>query len=570
MPTTFGSVITGASMLVNVLLIAHFTGASGMAIATQFIPLYTIWGCIYEGIGIGTVSIFSQKIGQGDIEQGKRLVAKSNMLVLLLSVILALVGLFSTFFVTAEILGIDNELFKDAILYARILFITTIPMVMNNYLLFLARADSAQNTSALANAVLVVFNIGFNILFLEFLDIGVQGAALSMLIASSVSLVVIFVHFWGRESTLKLRFLLPDRGTIRALSRYALNSISDNLADLLLALFINITVLVAFGLEIASIIYAINYLLMFVMYWGMGIAYSTGPMLGVYYGEHNNKAIKMIARKGVITAVAIGVALALLIAVFAKNIVLDVFNFEYEQLTSQCVEAIRLFCLAIPLELVVIMLINYCQQLEKFKISVILTLCANLLLPVICCSIAIALDIPAVIWWGFVPYYLLSLLGWYLFMRIKQRREGLDSVLCLPPSSSHFKASMHFLIRPDEYSAIKDYQDMATLFLEHHKVEASVIRRAILSIDEILAFAETTHQRKNGYTAIELGICKESGVRLLVKLDNDQIDIKAFHKRELCSWGDMLSLHVLQSLASEFKYQRVLSFNTFNITIEPR
>ncbi|MEG1983301.1 MAG: MATE family efflux transporter [Alistipes sp.] len=569
-PTTLSTVAAIVSTLINVLLIAHFTGASGLAVATLFIPLLTIWGCIYEGMGIGAVSVFTKNLGRGTIEEGKILVAKSNTIVLCLSVILALAGLLFSFFITAQTLGISQEQFNDAIWYARIMFISTIPMVMSNYLLFLARADSGQNISTLANTILVVLNTGLNILFLGVLDIDIQGAALSMLIASSASLIMILICFQRGKYTLKLRFMLPDGSAIRTLSRYTLNSASDNIADFLLALYINITVLVCFGLEVASIIYIINYILMFVMFWGLGIAYSTGPMLGVYSGEKNNTAIKMIARKGLVSALAVGIVLALLIAVFAKTIAVDVFNFEYEQLTAQCVAAIRWFCLSIPFYMVNVMLIHYCQQLEKFKISLLLTITSNLLLPMIFCTIAIATDVPAVIWWGFLPSYLIALLGWGVFMRIKKRREHLDSILCLPAYVSPFKVSMHFLIRPDEHHAIEDYQDMAAVFLAHHHVDASVTRRATLAMEEIIAFVEKTNQRKNGYTAIELGICKESGVRLLVKLDNEHIDIKNISKRNLYMWDDMLSLHVLQSLSTELKYQRVLSLNTFDITIEPR
>lgn len=566
-PTTLGTVAIVISMLVNVSLITYFEGADGLVVSSLFIPLLTIWGCIYEGLGIGVSSIFSKSLGKGLSEEGKIYTEKANTIVLSLSVLLFLGGLLFTCMFTPHSLGISKSLFIDTVWYARIMFFTTIPLVMNNYLLFLVRADSSQNISGISNGVQVVLNISLDVVFMGVLEMGIKGAALAMLVASSAALIITLCHFLKPSSILRMRFKIPDKGLIVTLSKYAMNTISDNIADMLLSIFVNITVLIVFGIEIASIVYIFNYILMFVMYWGMGIAYSVEPILCVYYGEHNNNAIKLITKKGLYSAIVVGVILSVVIAIFAEFIAVDIFNYEYPQLLSICVEAIRILCLSIPFYLINMMLVNYCQQLEKFKISLLLSLFASLVLPVFFISISILTNKPFIIWWSFLLSESIALTCWTIYMLHVKKKKNLDSILCLPIFASPFKEEIQCLIRKNEIESINDYLDNASRLLEHHHIEETIASHTLLAVKETISYAKETHLSSKGYIALRLGATHDGQIRLMVKLDNENKEMKQLNDKNLKDKGQRNYLHSLQNISSDFRYQRVLSFNTFDMTI---
>ena len=152
-------------------------------------------------------------------------------------------------------------------------------------------------------------------------------------------------------------------------------------------------------------------------------------------------------------------------------------------------------------------------------------------------------------------------------MSIKKRRGKFDTLLCLPQLKSDIKADVFFLILSDDEKEIVDYQEMIELFLSHHNIAEGKINRTMLAFEEIVNFSKESNQRKKGYIDIQVAITEADDIRIIAKLDNDTIDISAVTQTSVLSSGNMLSLHVLQSIASKFTHNRVLSFNTLNLLI---
>lgn len=566
-PTTVSNVAVVTASLIDVSLVSHYFGATGLTVAALFVPLFTLWGCIFEGFGAGASSLFGKHVGNNETVEGVYVVAQINMMTFIVTALLAMIGFGATFFVSPQLLGIDAELFNDVIWYGRIMFVTTIPIVMNYYLLFLVRTDSAAKTAAISSGLQVGFNIVLDILFMGYMGLGIKGAALALLIASIIALVVTIAHLRSKKSIVGFRFALPKKKRLKQIYPYSINAITDNISDFVLLMFINISILVVFGIKIASIIYIVNYIGTFLVYWSMGLTYSAAPIISVYFGEKNNKAINVMAKKGVMFAVIIGVLLAIVVSLFPNFIAMTVFNFEYPDMYALCDKAIRLFAIGVPLFFINAMIINYMQVIERFRLSFSIAIFMRFLIPMVVFSLALIIDNTDIIWYSFLLANLLTLIGWSLYLSVKKRKGEFDSLLCLPKSTSEIKANIYFLILPNEEKNIADYQEMIEMFLSYNNISETKIRRTTLVFEEVINYSNDTHQSKNGYIDIQIAITLDNDVRIMIKLDNDIIDINTITKTDVLSSDKMLSLHLLQSIASEFKHNRVLSFNTMNILI---
>lgn len=507
-PTIISNIAIVTASLVDVALVSHYFGANGLAVASLFVPLFILWGCIFEGFGAGASSLFSRSVGNNNLANGVNVVAQINTMVLSMALLLCVVGLVATFLVSAQMMGIEQELFDDAVWYGRILFVTTIPIVLNYYLLFLVRADSAAKTATLSSCLQVGINIVLDILFMGYMGLGIKGCALALLIASIVSLAVTTLHLTNKKTLVGLRFLVPCKAVVKQVIPFFFNTITNNLSEFVLTIFVNVSILVVFGLKIASILYIVNYAATFLIYCSMGLTYSAAPILSVYFGEKNNKAIYIMAQKGMKYCLAIGLVLATLVFLFPNFVAVTIFNFEYTDMYALCDRAIRQFALGVPLFFINAMMVNYCQVTERFRLSFAITISMSFIIPATIFSTALALDNFNVIWWNFLLANSLTLVGWLTYMSIKKRRGKFDTLLCLPQLKSDIKADVFFLILSDDEKEIVDYQEMIELFLSHHNIAEGKINRTMLAFEEIVNFSKESNQRKKGYIDIQVAITR--------------------------------------------------------------
>jgi putative MATE family efflux protein len=190
-------------MVIFNLVDTYFVGKLGteqLAAMSFTFPIVMLQGSISMGLGVGTSTVVSRLIGQGDHYKVKRQATDSLLLSLIVVIILMFAGLF-TITPVFTLLGAKGrvlELIKEYMLiwYIGVPFLV-IPMVGNNVI------RAAGNTvipaiimliAACINAVLdpmLIFGIGL------FPALGLKGAALATVIARSGTLLasLLFLNF---------------------------------------------------------------------------------------------------------------------------------------------------------------------------------------------------------------------------------------------------------------------------------------------------------------------------------------------------------------------------------------
>ena len=110
---------------------------------------------------------------------------------------------------------------------------------------------------------------------------------------------------------------------------------------------------------------------------------------------------------------------------------------------------------------------------------------------------------------------------------------------------------------------MEDYQKMADMLLMVQNIDEKRQIRCKLILGEIMEYAQQTNQGENDYVDIQMGVLAEGQVRIMVKLDNDAVGIANVES------GDekFLSLEIMRNASSTFKYNRVMTFNTFDMVV---
>ena len=195
--------------LVDTFYVAQL-GTDELAAMGFIFPVVMFVQSIALGLGIGTASVLSRAIGEGDHRRVRRLTTDSLILAVLIVVVFVAVGLltidrlFTLLGATPEILPLIREYMT--IWYVGMIFVT-VPMVGNNAI----RATGDTKYPSLILMISAGINVVLDPLLIfglaRFPRLGIAGAALATVIARACSLVLSLAILHFREKMLD--FSLP-------------------------------------------------------------------------------------------------------------------------------------------------------------------------------------------------------------------------------------------------------------------------------------------------------------------------------------------------------------------------
>ncbi len=174
-------------------------GTAALAAMTFTLPVIMFQASIAMGLGIGTSSVISRLIGEGNPSKVRRQTTDSLLLSLLIVIFIAIVGIL-TVRPLFSMLGARGEILELAIDYMTIWYygvaFVVIPMVGNNAIRAVGNTvipSMIMSVAVVVNCILdpiLIFGIG------PFPAMGMQGAALATVIARATTLIfaLLFLH----------------------------------------------------------------------------------------------------------------------------------------------------------------------------------------------------------------------------------------------------------------------------------------------------------------------------------------------------------------------------------------
>jgi putative MATE family efflux protein len=348
LPLLFGVLVQAAYNIVDAIFIGHYVGPPGMAALSVVFPLFMLTMGLGMMMGVGGASLISRLLGAGDTNGAERALGNSIAIGILISILFTVIVLpVMDFWI--NLVGASNEVFPLAKDYLIILVSGTVFNVLMNALALWVRAEG----NARVSMIIMVLGFGLNILldavFIIWLDMGMTGAALAMLISLAIATIYGMSYYFTGSSYLKLRIsnFIPDFNILKQILAIGVAQFGQVIATVF-ATTLLVRTASTYGGDLALASFGIiQRLLHFAIMPGMVIGQGMQPILGFNYGaKRYHLAIKVITLSSIMATI-ISVLSFTVIFLFPEPIAKAFTNDA--QLINETAHVMKLSFLALPL-----------------------------------------------------------------------------------------------------------------------------------------------------------------------------------------------------------------------------
>ena len=201
-PTIGAALSSAIYILFDTIFIGQGVGGDGLAALNIAIPIFGFYSGTGLLIGIGGSTLLSIERGRGHEKRSNKIFTLSIIMGSVISILYMILGLLFIDKV-AYFLGATEYILPLVKEYLFIIMIGTVSFVMVNVLSPFIRADKAPKTAMAAVIIGGFTNIALDYIFVFPLNMGMKGAAIATVISSTLSLLVLSIHFIGKSNTLR-------------------------------------------------------------------------------------------------------------------------------------------------------------------------------------------------------------------------------------------------------------------------------------------------------------------------------------------------------------------------------
>ena len=364
--------------MVDSIFIGQGVGAlaiSGLAVTFPFMNLSAAFGA---GVGVGSSSYLSVKLGQKDYSTAQRILGNNVTLNIIIGLIFSVVSL----------VFLDPILFffgasEQTLPYAREYMVVILIGNIITHLYFgmnaVLRAASKPRQAMYTTIFTVVLNSCLDPLFIYTFDMGIRGAAYATILSQAVALVWQVRLFSDKGELLHLRkgIYRLDNKIVKNILGIGISPFAMNATACLVAIFVNQRLL-EYGGDLAVGAYGIanRVAFIFVMI-NMGVNQGMQPIAGYNYGAQKYDRLLRVLTLAMIAGTCVTTT-GFIVAEFMPELCVGLFTSDAE-LKQLSVHGIRIMMAAMPIVGYQMVVTNFFQSIGKAKISIFLSLSRQLL-----------------------------------------------------------------------------------------------------------------------------------------------------------------------------------------------
>lgn len=348
MPVFMGMFVQTLYNVISTIFIGQYVGPLGIAGLSIAFPLQMMGVALGNLAGIGGMSLISRSLGAGDNEKAEKALGNGIVLALVLGVVVLIALLpFLDFWLT--LIGASDAVLPYARDYMTFVAIGMIFQIMVMALLNFARAEGNARVGMTAMIMGALINIALSFVFIVWMDMGIRGAGLAILLAQIASVVYIATYYISSSSYLKVRRrnYRPDFKIIKQILAIGVGAFMQLFAGSLSAMIL-IKMVVTYGGDYALGAFGITQrVLMFANMPAMVLAQGAQPILGFNYGARRFKHVLKSINLAIVYSLGLSMA-GFLVVYFIPEPIIRIFS-DDPQLVSIGAGASRRIFLALPL-----------------------------------------------------------------------------------------------------------------------------------------------------------------------------------------------------------------------------
>ncbi|MDD4200735.1 MAG: MATE family efflux transporter, partial [Eubacteriales bacterium] len=293
-PVVLGMMVQVLYNLVDTFFIGKLNDPNQLAAANITTPIFMLMMAIATIVSTGAASYISRCLGQKDNQSANRTLSTGVAISTGLGILMMAAGLiFLKPFIT--LLGATEAVYPYAFSYASVMFIGTLPVMLNYIGGQLLRSEGAVMPSIIGMMIGTVVNVILDPIFIFGFDMGIEGAAIATVLGNVAALGYYMFYYLSGKSLVKfkLKFISGDKkiwgqtfgiGIPAALSQFLMSGaliVCNNLAK-------PYGENAVAGMGVAA---KLMYIGTFIF---MGFAAGCQPLVGYNYGAKNFSRVKAI------------------------------------------------------------------------------------------------------------------------------------------------------------------------------------------------------------------------------------------------------------------------------------
>lgn len=372
-------------------------------------------------IGTGGSALVSKTLGEGDKKKANQYFSMLIYVLIIVGTILTIIGM-PLMGPASILLGADETMLQDCIIYGRTLLVFLVPFVLQNaFQSFLVVAE--KPTLGLIISILSgVTNMVLDWLLVYVFKMGLYGAALATGISQVVGVIIPIIYFLiPNDSPLRLT---KAKFELKAITQTCINGSSEMLTNLSMSL-VNILYnlqLMKYAGSDGVVAYGIIMYVSFIFV-GTFLGYSIGtaPIIGYHYGAQNTDELKSLLKKS-LKLIAITSIVMTIIAEISSKLLASIFVSYDTELLKMTTTAIQLFSISFIINGFNIFTSSFFTALNDGLVSAVLSFLRTLIF-----QVATILIIPLIwglngIWFAVVIAELLALIVSIIFLIVNRKK----------------------------------------------------------------------------------------------------------------------------------------------------
>lgn len=218
LPIFFSNLLQASLLLITGLWVGNLLGSAAFAAVTVATTVMVVLLAFVMGMNNATLTVFAQLKGGDKQAEIKSYLSAFTVLLTVLSLTIGFTG----YFLTEPLLALLNtpaSIADDAKQYLQIMFIGTLFLTGYNFIGSLLRAFGDSRTPMYFVLMATVLTAMLNPLFIKGLNLGIAGAAWSMILAQTLAFLYSLYYLSGRPGTRLPAFRLqrPKPAEIRTI-----------------------------------------------------------------------------------------------------------------------------------------------------------------------------------------------------------------------------------------------------------------------------------------------------------------------------------------------------------------
>ncbi|MDZ4172787.1 MAG: MATE family efflux transporter [Methanobacteriaceae archaeon] len=566
LPTLLMSMAMNVSTFIDTLIVGNALGSINISAMALIAPIITFINLIYWMIGLGGSILVS--VSKAERKEEKADVYFTSSMLLLL-VIGALFSIFGLVFLDNIVASLTSNP-ALAVLVKKFLGVYLLGSPLLFILMGIAyfiRADGKPNLSFHALLIANIVNLVMDLVYIFGLGMDIGGAALATITGYTVGTIFIMQYFFAKDRT--MHFV--------SLTKYKISETLSSIMDILkagfpgasLQLFLTIKLFIINTLISAVIgkpgltAFAVFYNSLFIIYiFLIGTSQAMSPIVSIFFQEKDYSGVKYTINTSLKIVLLAGTVFTILFMAFPATL-LNIFGVSSPQDVAVGINAIRILSLSIIGTGITFLMLFYTQAIQQKKLSFTISITQGLLIPVTAAYLLSGTIGADGIWISFLIAEIGTIIMIYFATKIIAKR-------------SHGEYSGFFLLGNHDDAAVLDVtiinsvEDVVGLseklinFAKENGINDKTALRIGMIIEEMAVNTIKYNDNNIEYMDI-LSKIGEEEITISFKDSGVEFNPATYLPEEK---GSFENIEVLQKIADNISYARVIGLNSTVITIK--